>query len=224
MKRVLRPAGLVALLTAAVLIAAAVHVPGASDLRTRFGGTGLSGLLLFGALYAALALLPLPLSVLTIAAGAVFGLGGGVAVVIGGATLGATGSFWIGRLLGRDTVQRRFTGRRMEAVDDLLRDRGLLAVIGVRLVPLLPFTAVNYLSGLTAVRFPSYVLGTAIGIVPGTTAYVAVGAYGHRPGSWPFLGALAALGVLSIGGVVAARRRRRVSVTACDDDAAPATT
>ena len=90
----------------------------------------------------------------------------------------------------------------------MLRRRGLLAVIGIRLVPLLPFGTVNYASGLTAVRARDYVLGTAIGILPGATALVTIGAYGATPGSLPFVLAVAGLAVLAVGGLVAARRGR----------------
>lgn len=85
-------------------------------------------------------------------------------------------------------------------MDALLRRRGLLAVIGVRLIPVLPFTAINYAAGLTAVGTRDYVMGTAVGIVPGTVAWVALGSYGTEPASWPFAAAVAALVLLSAGG------------------------
>jgi len=76
-----------------------------------------------------------------------------------------------------------------------------------------PFTALNYGSGLTALRLPTYLAATAVGIVPGTVAYVALGAYGTDPWSLPFVAAAAVLFVLSIGGAVLARRHRRPSAT-----------
>ncbi|MEP7177520.1 MAG: VTT domain-containing protein [Pseudonocardiales bacterium] len=204
----LRPLGLVAVIGAAIAVAAVIGVPGIGGLRAHYAGTGMLGLLLFSGLYAGLSLLPLPLSVVTIAAGAVFGLGRGGPAVVLGATVGAVLAFWLGRVLGRDTVQR-LAGRRLDSFDALLQRRGLPAVLVVRLVPVLPFTAVNYLSGLTAVRFPTYLAGTVLGIVPGTVAYVAIGAYGHRPGSWPFLVAVGSLLALTIAGVLTQRARRR---------------
>lgn len=59
--------------------------------------------------------------------------------------------------------------------------------------------------------FPAYLAATAIGIVPGTLAYVAVGAYGTRPGDWQLWAAAAALVVLSVAGTWFARRRARAS-------------
>lgn len=81
-------------------------------------------------------------------------------------------------------------------------------MVVVRLVPVVPFTAINYTAGLTGIRFWHYTLGTALGIVPGTVAYVALGTYGTTPGSWPFLVAAGALVLLSVGGLLATRGRR----------------
>ena len=76
-------------------------------------------------------------------------------------------------------------------------------------VPVLPFTAVNYGSGLTSVRATHYIAGTALGIIPGTVAYVALGAFGADPGSWQFVTAVAALVLLSLVGLALRRLRRR---------------
>lgn len=169
---------------------------------------GWAGVLLFGIAYAALTLTPVPKNVLGIAAGLVWGFPLALTVVYLGALCGAAASFWIGRALGREAVER-FTGARVARLDAAFAQRGLPAVLGLRLVPVIPFTLINYGSGLTSVRKRDYALGTAIGILPGSAAYVALGAFGWDggPGLWI---SLAALGVLLLGGaaVVAARRRR----------------
>lgn len=74
-----------------------------------------------------------------------------------GATVGAVAAFYLGRLLGRDAVQH-FTGARLQTLDRYLARRGFWAVLAARLVPIVPFNALNYLSGLTAVRASSYLL------------------------------------------------------------------
>ncbi len=131
-------------------------------------------------------------------AGLVSRLVAGIGVVLVAAMLGASIAFVLGRALGRDAVER-FTGTRVERVDQLLRRRGILAVIRLRLVPVLPFTAINYAAGLTAVRARDYAIGTAVGTVPGIVAYAALDVYGTSPGQSPFVAALIVLVALTIG-------------------------
>ena len=164
--------------------------------------------LLFGAAYAAATLAPVPKNAMSVAAGFVFGFGAGVVLIWVAGMAGAVGGFWLGRVLGRDGVERLSRGR-LARVDALVDDYGGWAVLVLRLVPVVPFTALNYGSGLTTLRLPIYLGATAVGVVPGTVAYVALGAYGTDPGSLPFLGAAAVLVILSIGGAVLAHRRRR---------------
>jgi uncharacterized membrane protein YdjX (TVP38/TMEM64 family) len=205
-RRWVRPLVLLALVAGGVIVALAVGVPPLDQIRSWIDTAGWAAPLLYAALYAALTLTPAPATVLSVGAGLLFGLATGLAVVMGAALTGATVAFALARWLGRDAVAR-IDNARLHRLDGLLRRRGLLAVIGIRLVPL-PFGTVNYASGLTAVRARDYVLGTAIGILPGATALVTIGAYGATPGSLPFVLAVAGLAVLAVGGLVAARRGR----------------
>ncbi|MBC3763573.1 TVP38/TMEM64 family protein [Quadrisphaera oryzae] len=199
-------------MAAAAVIASRLPLPGSSPGAGPGSNSALvSGPwapLLFGAVYAAATLAPLPKSLMSAAAGAVFGLPLGAAVVWAAAVVGAGMAFWLARLLGRDAATRLTRGH-LARVDDLVQRHGLFAVLGLRLVPVVPFTAVNYASGFTAVRFGSYLLATAVGILPGTLAFVALGAYGTDPTSLPFLTATAVLVVLTLVAAVAARRRHR---------------
>lgn len=195
------------LLVAGVAVAVTVGIPQVEEIRGWVSGAGWAGPALFAALYAGLTLTPAPATLLSVGAGLLFGLGAGLAVVMVGAVVSAVGAFTLSRTLGRRAVER-VDSDRLRRLDALLRRRGLVAVIGVRLVPLLPFNALNYACGLTSVRITDYVLGTAVGILPGATAYVTIGAYGATPGSVPFLVALGGLGVLTVGGIAVARRRR----------------
>jgi uncharacterized membrane protein YdjX (TVP38/TMEM64 family) len=225
--RIVRIAALLVL--AAVMIVALVRVgiPGRQQLRAEVGGWGWWGPVAFVGLYGLVSLSPLPKTVFTLTAGALFGVAAGVGIVVTGAMLGAVAAFGVGRWLGRDAV-RRLAGRRVGALDVRLGRRGLWAVMFLRLVPVVPFTAVNYLAGCTSVRLRDFLLGTVIGIVPATTAYVTVGAYGWQPGAWPVWAALAALVVLTVGGLVVERQRRRsrrespTSVPTSREDAAAA--
>lgn len=200
--------GILVILVAASAVAVLVFpLPPLDDIRGYFSNSGWWGPAVFIVGYAALTLAPVPKSVLSVAAGLVFGLAAGVAVVFAAAILGAVAAFWLGRWLGRDAVER-FTGARVEKIDDLLQRRGLAAMIGVRLIPILPFTVINYAAGLTSLRWRPYFLGTAIGILPGTVSYVTLGASGLQPG-WQLYLALGLLALLTLAGVVAAGRRRR---------------
>ncbi len=89
----------------------------------------------------------------------------------------------------------------------MLRDHGFGAVLLARLVPVLPFTVINYGAGVTGVLFASYVAGSALGMIPGTIAYAALGAVGDTDPAVT-AAAVAALVVLSAGGWWAAARRR----------------
>ncbi|WP_433085725.1 TVP38/TMEM64 family protein [Dactylosporangium sp. CA-052675] len=205
--RLLRLAGLVALVGGLVTVAILVGLPGRDELRAAMAGLGWWAPVACAGLYAVACLSPLPKTVLTLAAGALFGVAGGLAVVVCGALLGAVAALYLGRLLGRDAV-RWLAGGRLDAFDARLTRHGIWAIVVARLIPVVPFTAVNYLAGVTSVRLRDFVLGTAVGILPATTAYVTVGAYGWQPGAWPLWAALAALVVLTAGGLLAERRRR----------------
>jgi uncharacterized membrane protein YdjX (TVP38/TMEM64 family) len=63
-------------------------------------------------------------------------------------------------------------------------------------VPVLPFTAINYVAGMSSVRFRDFVIGTAVGIVPGALAYAAVGAFGLGLGRWPL--AISAVALVAV--------------------------
>lgn len=205
----LRLAILLALVAASAVALLVYPLPPLDDIRGFFSDSGWWGPAVFIVGYATLTLAPVPKSVLSVAAGLVYGLAAGIAVVFAAAILGAVAAFWLGRLLGRDAVEK-FTGARVEKIDDLLQRRGLAAMIGVRLIPVLPFTVINYAAGLTSLRWRPYFLGTAIGILPGTVSYVTLGASGLQPG-WQLYLALGILALLTLAGFVAAGRRRRTA-------------
>ncbi len=211
-RQLVQLAGALLLVGALVIVSLVVGVPGVRQLRADFDGFGVWAGVGFAGLYALISLSPLPASVFTFAAGALFGVLEGLVVVEVGAVTGAVVAFLLARLLGRELVQR-VSNATVERLDASFARRGLIAVLGIRMLPVLPFAVVNYVSGLTSVRFSDYLVGTALGILPVSAAYVVLGAYGTKPGSVPFLIALGALVVfLAIGAATGWRsRRRRVS-------------
>lgn len=171
----------------------------------------------FPLVYALLTLILFPGAILTAAAGIVFGAVLGAALSVVGATAGATGAFLLGRRLGRRDVERIARGR-VASVDDWLERRGFMAVLYLRLIPVVPFNALNFVAGATAVRLRSYVAATAVGIIPGAFAYAALGSSIDNPGSPEFIGAAAAVVLLALGAPLVDRRMRRRS-TRGDDQA-----
>lgn len=147
------------------------------------------GPILFIALYVAAAVLLAPGSVLTLGAGAAFGLVMGSVYVSVGSTLGATCAFLVGRHLARPLVARRLQAHpRFAALDAAVAAEGWKIVGLARLSPVLPFNLLNYAFGLTRVRLGHYVLASWIGMMPGTVMYVYLGslvhtAVGDRPKS-----------------------------------------
>ena len=135
-------------------------------------GLGIWGPVVFVAGYALATVAFVPGSLLTIAAGAIFGLGEGTALVLVAATLGASAAFLISRYLARGLVERRLAGnQRFAAIDRAVGAEGRKIVLLLRLSPLFPFNLLNYALGLTHVRFADYLVAS-IGMLPGTLLYV----------------------------------------------------
>jgi uncharacterized membrane protein YdjX (TVP38/TMEM64 family) len=201
-----------------LLLAAAITMALAADdltidaLREVVGSAGVLGPVGYVAVYAAAATLLVPAAPFTVAAGVLFGPVTGVLTALVGATLGALGSFGLGRAVGRGAVTE-LAGARLASIDVFLERRGFASVLVLRLVPLFPFNVINLVSGVTGVRVGTYTAATALGIIPGTVVYAALGGTIEDPTSPAFLGAVAALLIVTIGGALAARRVRGRDVT-----------
>ncbi len=113
-------------------------------------------------------------TVMTLGAGALFGLGWGMLIVSFASSIGATCAFLVARYLLRDTVQRRF-GARLQSVNDGVAREGAFYLFTLRLVPLFPFFLVNLLLGLTPMRALTYYWVSQLGMLPGTLVYVNAG-------------------------------------------------
>ena len=172
------------LLTAVAAVAAAARMlPLAAWLETfnqRVVGLGVAGMILFALLYAAATVLMVPGSLLTLAAGASFGLLPGFVAVLFGATLGAAGAFLVSRHLARKRVERWIQRKTsFVAVDKAVAREGWKIVFLTRLSPVFPFNFQNYAYGLTSVSFWHYVLASWIGMIPGTFLYLYLGTLGR---------------------------------------------
>ncbi|KAL9258537.1 TVP38/TMEM64 family membrane protein slr0305-like protein [Drosera capensis] len=143
-------------------------------------GYGLAGYALFVAVYAGLEVLAIPAIPLTMSAGLLFGSFTGTIIVSISGTLAASIAFLIARYLARDRILKMVEGnKKFLAIDKAIGENGFRVVTLLRLSPLLPFSLGNYLYGLTSVEFAPYVLGSWLGMLPGTWAYVSAGAFGR---------------------------------------------
>jgi uncharacterized membrane protein YdjX (TVP38/TMEM64 family) len=140
------------------------------------GRLGPWGPVIFIGLYVIATVLFVPGSVLTLGAGAVFGVVWGSIYVSVAATLGATCAFLVGRYLARDAIARKIEGNeRFAAIDKAVENEGWKIVGLTRLSPVFPFTLLNYAFGITRVKLGHYILASWIGMMPGTVMYVYLG-------------------------------------------------
>ncbi|KAI9200281.1 hypothetical protein LWI28_005348 [Acer negundo] len=143
-------------------------------------GNGPAGYALFVAVYAGLEILAIPAIPLTMSAGLLFGSFIGTIIVSISGTVAASVAFLIARYFARERILKLVKGnKKFLAIDKAIGENGFRVVTLLRLSPLLPFSLGNYLYGLTSVKFVPYVLGSWLGMLPGTWAYVSAGAFGR---------------------------------------------
>jgi phosphatidylserine/phosphatidylglycerophosphate/cardiolipin synthase-like enzyme/uncharacterized membrane protein YdjX (TVP38/TMEM64 family) len=125
-------------------------------------------LYLLGA-YVVAGLAVIPVTLLFIATVIVFGPWLGMAYAVVGAEAAALAAFGVGRLLGRDAV-RRIAGSSVNRISRKLSERGILATITLRIVPVAPFSVVNVVAGVSDVRLRDFAVGNLVGVLPGVIA------------------------------------------------------
>ena len=113
-------------------------------------------------------------AVMTLAAGALFGLGWGTLIVSFASSLGATLAFLASRYLLRDSIQAKFSDR-LQAINEGIRKDGAFYLFTLRLVPVFPFFLINLLMGLTPIRALTFYIVSQVGMLAGTLVYVNAG-------------------------------------------------
>ena len=135
-------------------------------------GLGFWGPAVFVFGYAVAVVAFVPASLLTLGAGAIFGIVDGVIYVFVAATVGSCLAFLVSRYLARSAVERKLEGKpKFSAIDRAVAAEGLKIVFLLRLTPAVPFNLLNYALGLTRVRFTDYAIAS-VGMLPGTLLYV----------------------------------------------------
>jgi uncharacterized membrane protein YdjX (TVP38/TMEM64 family) len=149
------------------------------DFKNWVQGVGPIGYVLYVIAYVICCVFFIPAIALTLGAGAIFGFAKGAAVVIVGATLGATAAFLLARSVMRHRVESMTAGNaKFRALDRAITREGTKIMWLVRLSGFPPFTWVNYAFGLTGIGLVPYILITFFGIIPGTLAFTYAGAAG----------------------------------------------
>ncbi|MGB1310860.1 MAG: FAD-dependent oxidoreductase [Leucothrix sp.] len=132
-------------------------------------------ILMFFVVYVIMAALSLPgAAIMTVLAGALFGLITGVIIVSFASTLGATLAFLVARYLFRDTLEARYADK-LQLINEGVEKEGPLYLFAMRLVPLFPFFLVNILMGFTKLKTATFAWVSQIGMLAGTAVYVYAG-------------------------------------------------
>ncbi|MBR8302818.1 VTT domain-containing protein [Burkholderia dolosa] len=153
------------------------------------------------AAYVIAATLAVPITLLITATGLVFGAWPGLGYAAAGTMVAAAATYGLGRWLGRDAV-RRLAGTRANRLSEHIGQRGVIAMAVLRLLPIAPFTVVNLVAGASHIGLRDYLIGTALGMLPGivltvTFAHQLTAAFSHPgPGAFAWL---AAIGIALVG-------------------------
>ncbi len=167
---------LLAVLAIAALVFLGRQAGGAlQQFATWIDALGVWGPLAFMLGYAIATLAFIPGSLLTLAAGALFGIAWGTLYVFVAASVGACAAFLVARYVARGTIERRLEGNpKFAAIDEAVGGEGRKIVTLLRLSPVFPFNLLNYALGLTQVGFGDYAVA-CLGMLPGTLLYVYTG-------------------------------------------------
>ena len=152
------------------------------------------------ALFAVLPAVFFPVAVLALAGGLLFGLWAGSAYTFLGAMINCTVMFWLARTVGyrkvRTLVRSRLSEKWQRRLDAAAGREGFCLLVILRLIPAVPYNLINYAFGLSPMGYPAYLLGSALGIIPGTLVFINIGDKAldmTSPGFWAAMGLLALL-------------------------------
>jgi uncharacterized membrane protein YdjX (TVP38/TMEM64 family) len=160
---------------------------------------------------------PVPVTVLMIANGLVFGVWTGMLVSFIGGLGGAVSTYVIGRHLGRDAVSRLLSSSNLEAADRAMHRRGSWAIVIGRWIPGIPCDPISYVAGITRTPIVRFVLLTVLGLLPANlvTAFVGAEAATDVQLQYWIFGILIGISVLFVWALIHRQRKRRL-VTRAD--------
>ena len=205
-------AAVLAVVTAlAVTAAVTLDLPSVPEARVWVDTAGPAAWAAIVLVLAAALVTPAPRSAMSVFVGAVAGFPTGLTVVVLAGILGGLAGYFLSRWLGRAAFVR-LVGERLHRTEEFIARRGVLAVVVARVSPI-PFVLVSYGAGLTGVPLTPYLLGTAVGVLPGSVLYVGVGASLSLLTPWASrlsafgVGSLVLVALVLAGGLVWRRNR-----------------
>jgi uncharacterized membrane protein YdjX (TVP38/TMEM64 family) len=181
-------------------------------IKTELLSLGAWGPIAYVLLYAVGPSFLVPGAVMTIAGGLAFGAFWGAIWSLAGANLGALIAFAAGRFLGKSFVEG-IIGKRFQQLMQSLMRNGFYVILYLRLVPVIPYNALNLLAGASPITFRDYLWATLVGMIPGTVLFAFLGDALWHPTSPRFFIAIGLILCCFAGGE-AYRRWKRVPITA----------
>ena len=175
-----------------------------TDIQAFVAGFGPWAPVVYIALFALLPAMFFPVAVLALAGGLLFGLWAGSMYTFLGAMINCTVMFLLARTVGYEKVKSLVESRLSEKWQNRLNAaagrEGFLLLIILRLIPAVPYNLINYAFGLTRMSYGAYLLGSAMGIIPGTLVFINIGDKAMdvtSPGFWVAMGLLVLLLVVT---------------------------
>ncbi|MDO5628211.1 MAG: TVP38/TMEM64 family protein [Mobilicoccus sp.] len=170
-----RVAALIAFATLMVWVFFNVRLPDLEVMQAAIESYGWWGRVVFVAAYAVVGITPIPVTIMAVLAGLLFGVVEGSILAVIGSFLGCAAAYGIARGLGRETVLN-LLGDRAEMLTRRLDSGGFAAVFLLRVMPGVPYWPVNYAGGALGVASRPYLAATLLACLPGQTSLVAIGA------------------------------------------------
>ena len=166
-------------------------------IRETLAGLGTLAPVVYMAMFAVLPAFFFPVAVLALAGGLVFGLWLGALYTFIGAVINCSVMFWMARYMGRrqieHLIEKRLDAKWKLRLSKLEGREGSILLIVLRLIPAVPYNLINYAFGLTGMGYGTYILASALGIIPGTFAFINIGDKAmdvSSPGFWVAIGLL----------------------------------
>lgn len=208
---VLRNTLLVMVLLVMLWLAFNVRLPSVDELQFRIEELGWIGVAAFVVLYAVVAMTPIPVTIMAVTGGLLFGTVAGSFLSVVGVLIGCWGAYWLARSLGKEAVLK-LLGDHGRKVESHLQGAGFQAVCTLRLMPGIPYWPVNYGSGAFGIGQRDFLVASVVSTIPGQISLVAIGAFIAEPSALTAVVVLCAWAVV-LGMTVWASRAWRGSST-----------